>query len=102
MDAAVRSVSLSVTSRKPCAKNNCYQAAKNESLVFWTEFDLISSLTTPGNLLSAGIQPPPCGLSLWQREDGQLPAEESGQGQRQDQGNGCQQAFVMLGCIYGA
>lgn len=33
-------------------------------------------------LTSAGIHSSPCGLSLWQREDGQLPAEEPGEGQR--------------------
>lgn len=38
-------------------------------------------------LTPAGIHSAPCGLSLWQREDGQLPAEEPGEGQRQDQGN---------------
>ena len=36
---------------------------------------------------SAGIHSSARGLSLWQCEDGQLPAQKSGQGQRQDQGN---------------
>ena len=48
-------------------------------------------------LTPAGIHSSPCGLSLWQREDGQLPAEEPGEGQRQDQGN-CSKLF-LYSCV---
>lgn len=43
-------------------------------------------LTSASLCYSAGIHSFACGLSLWQRENGQFPAEKSSKGQRKDKG----------------
>lgn len=51
-----------------------------------------SFLTSTSLCSSAGIHSSACGLSLWQRENGQFPAEKSSKGQRKDKGREAESA----------
>lgn len=66
------------------------RTSDNISLVFFVVvfFFTHAALCVPASAPppADGLHSAPCGLSLWQRQDGQLPAPEPRQAQRQNQG----------------